>query len=276
MMFPFGKNILITGASSGIGLSCAGLFSRNGFEVWGVSRRGVPPAPMEHVHMYGLDITEEAKVQTVLEQINGEALRLTGENLSIVLDCAGMGIAGAAEDTPTSEVRKQFEVNYFGTLTVNRAALPYLRKNKHSLVLVIGSVAGRISIPYQSHYSSSKYALEAYVEALRLESGKYGVSSCIIEPGDTHTPFTQNRILSMDKQSIYYETACRSVEKMAKDELQGKKPDSVAKVAFGIATHRRVPIRKAVGASYKLLLLLKRILPSALVEQILKKMYRCR
>ena len=111
-----------------------------------------------------MDVCNEDSTRRAVERAVSEG------GLGIVLNCAGMGIAGPAEDTFEEAVRAQFEVNYFGTLRVNRMVLPYFRAQGKGLVLVMSSVAGRVPIPYQSHYSSSKYALDAYVEALRMEA----------------------------------------------------------------------------------------------------------
>jgi short-subunit dehydrogenase len=139
--------------------------------------------------------------------------------------------------------------------------------------MMISSVAGRISVPFQGHYSCSKYALEAYGEALRMESRRFGVHVAMIEPGDTSTGFTKNRIIAEPKESPYRKMVEKTTEKIADDELSGAKAESVAKTALRIAGSRHVPVRRAVGFVSKLELFLIRFLPSSLVDRIVGALY---
>ena len=161
-----------------------------------------------------MDVCNEDSTRRAVEQAVSEG------GLGIVLNCAGMGIAGPAEDTFEEAVRAQFEVNYFGTLRVNRMVLPYFRA-QGKLVLVMSSVAGRVPIPYQSHYSSSKYALDAYVEALRMEARPFGIRAALIEPGDTKTGFTAARRMAMPEDSPYRKACEGAIARMAHDEETG-------------------------------------------------------
>jgi len=275
MRFPYGKNILITGASSGIGLACVSAFALRGYQVWGVSRSatsGGTNLPAD-IHLGKMDVTNETSVSTTVASLWDEAVTLTGEGFGTVLHCAGFGIGGAAEDTPQREAEAQLETNYFGVLRVNRHMLPRMRTRGNCLVLVVGSIAGRISIPFQSHYSSSKFALEAYVEALRMEGAQFGIQASILEPGDTSTGFTAQRRMVLPEGSPYAETAQRAVEKMARDEREGASPGKVAAVALRIAGKRHPPVRIAVGGVYRLLMFAKRLLPDRLAEAVIRSMY---
>lgn len=272
MKYPYGKVILITGATSGIGYACARLFAQKGFTVWAASRRaGAQPEKFEGggiIYFQAMDVCDEASVAFAVNHI----IEQSGE-IGTVLHCAGIGIAAAAEDALAKEVSLQFETNYFGTLRVNRFVLPYMRKRGAGLVLVTGSIAGLIAIPFQSHYSSSKYALEAYVEALRLESKPFGIKACLVEPGDTKTGFTGSRWLAMPAGSPYRDTCESSVNKMARDEQNGRSPESVAKVAVRLSQKTRLPVRRCVGIEYKLIAFARRLLPDFLREMIVRMLY---
>lgn len=273
-MGPYGSNILITGATSGIGLASLHLFAERGWQVWGVSRRGeiaesLPP----NVHIYPLDIRDEVKVEQTIAAIESEAKSLTGEGIGVILHCAGFGIAGAAEDTPLEMVYQQFETNFFGVLKVNRHLLPFMRERKASLVITMGSVGGKISLPFQSHYSSTKYALEAYSDALRMEGRAFGLRATVVEAGDTKTPFTAQRVAAIPEGSPYSEQGIHAIEQMGKDEQGGYPPSKVAKTVWRLAQRSSPPPRVAVGLSYKILLLLKRILPDRLVLFLVRKLY---
>ena len=263
----YGKNIFVTGASSGIGLACARYFAMKGCFVTGVSRN--IKEGKETFESGGILVTKKLDVT---DDISVKEFVSALDDVDIAILCAGMGIAGPAETTPMEMTKKQMEVNYFGTLNTALCCLGRMREKGSGLLLVIGSIAGRVSIPMQSQYSASKYALEAFTDAVRMEMKGYGVKACIIEPGDTKTGFTDARdILSDDK--VYKEVIERSVGKMAEDERNGKSPETVAKAAYRLACRKNPPARLPVGAGYKFLMFLLKILPDGLKEYIISRMY---
>ena len=269
MNFPYGKNILITGASSGIGLAAAKRFAQAGYTVYALSRKCGEGACGNIVNIRA-DVCDEASIVRARERIG---------DIGVILHCAGMGIAGAAEDTPEEAVRRQFEVNYFGVLRVNRVFLPGMRARGGGLVLVISSVAGRVPLPYQSHYSATKYALDTYVESLRMESRRFGIRAALIEPGDTRTGFTAMREMAIPTSAELgdspYRAACEgAVARMARDEQNGAPPERAAQAALKLAGKTNPPVRVTVGLPYKLIMLLRRLLPARLFESVLEKMYR--
>jgi short-subunit dehydrogenase len=262
----YGKNVFVTGASSGIGRACARMFAQNGCDVTGVSRN--TEEKTEHFAGGGsltlrkLDVTDERATREFIEGL---------PCVDIAILCAGMGVAGPAETAPSDLTRKQMEVNYFGTLNAAQPCLTKMREKGNGLLIIIGSIAGRVSIPMQSQYSASKYALEAFTDAVRMEMKQYGVKACIIEPGDTKTGFTAARETQGD--SGYGSVLEKSVAKMAADEQNGKSPDSVAKVALALAARKNPPARVPVGLDYKALMVLLRLIPDRGKEFILRKLY---
>lgn len=268
MKSVYNPNVLITGASNGIGRETAVLFASKGYKVWALSRRckdGVQEFEGGGViRNIAADVTDIESLKKALSVI---------DELGIVIHCAGIGVSGSAECTPVEAARAQIETNYFGVLNVNSVVLPLLRKNPRSLVLITTSFAGLVPIPYQSHYSSSKYALEAYGEALRMEAKPFGVKVCLVEPGDTKTGFTAARTHNEPEDSPYYDRCTKSVAKMEHDEMNGKSPLSVAKVFYAQAKRKNPKVRVAVGLVYKVLAFLVRILPSGLRQKILYMLY---
>ena len=264
----YGKNVFVTGASSGIGRACARMFAGNGYNVTGVSRNTeecVEEFPGGGtLTLKRLDVTEETAVRKFVEDLPG---------VDIAILCAGMGVAGPAETTSSELTRKQMEVNYFGTLNAAQPCLTKMRRQRKGLLLVIGSIAGRVSIPMQSQYSASKYALEAFTDAVRMEMKPYGVRACIIEPGDTRTGFTAAREMQSAEDNNYSGVLEKSVSKMAADEQNGRSPDSVAKVALALAARKNPPARVPVGLDYKALMVLLRVMPDRGKEFILRKLY---
>ncbi|MCQ2398583.1 MAG: SDR family oxidoreductase [Sphaerochaetaceae bacterium] len=263
----YGEFVLVTGASSGIGLAAARFFAERGCTVYAMSRHckeeTVRTGDGCIVSVCG-DVTDSASLERVFSKI---------EKLNVVIHCAGFGISGSAECTPVDAVRAQMETNYIGVLNVNSFALPLLRKNSHSVVIITSSVAGIIPIPFQSHYSSSKYAIEAYGEALRMECRPYGVKVCLVEPGDTKTGFTAARTHNEPENSPYFAKCTEAVQKMAEDEMKGASPEKVASVFWKQAHKRNPKVRVAVGVQYKILAFISRICPSKLKQLILSKLY---
>ena len=264
----YGKNVFVTGASSGIGRACARIFAGNGYNVTGVSRNTeecVEKFPGGGtLTLKRLDVTEETAVRKFVEDLPG---------VDIAILCAGMGVAGPAETTSSELTRKQMEVNYFGTLNAAQPCLTKMRRQRKGLLLVIGSIAGRVPIPMQSQYSASKYALEAFTDAVRMEMKPYGVKACIIEPGDTRTGFTAAREMQSAEDNNYSGVLEKSVSKMAADEQNGRSPDSVAEIALALAGRKNPPARIPVGLEYKALMQLLRIMPDRAKEFILSKLY---
>ena len=256
----------MTGASSGIGKACAMMFARNGCDVTGVSRN--TEEKTEHFAGGGsltlrkLDVTDEQATREFIEAL---------PYVDIAVLCAGMGVAGPTETAPSELTRKQMEVNYFGTLNAAQPCLTRMRARGNGLLIIIGSSAGRVSIPMQSQYSASKYALEAFTDAVRMEMKQYGVKACIIEPGDTKTGFTAARETQGD--AGYGSVLEKSVAKMAADEQNGRSPDSVAKVALALAARKNPPARVPVGLDYKALMMLLRVMPDRGKEFILSRLY---
>ena len=264
----YGKNVFVTGASSGIGRACALMFAKNGCSVTGVSRNTEERTESfkggGSLTLKRLDVTDEAAVKEFVDELPG---------VDIAILCAGMGVAGAAETTDSELTRKQMEVNYFGTLNAAQPCLSRMRGQGKGLLIIIGSIAGRVSIPMQSQYSASKYALEAFTDAVRMEMKPYGVKACIIEPGDTKTGFTAARETQDAGGAGYGDILEKSVEKMASDEQNGRSPESVAKVALALAARKNPPARVPVGLDYKALMLLLRVMPDRGKEFILSKLY---
>lgn len=271
--------VLVTGASSGIGKATVNVLMKKGFCVYGTSREVLGNIEQNYaediksggsIHMIPLDVTNEASVEKAVDLVVSKEGRL-----DIVVSNAGTGVAGAVEDVSLEEAAKQFDVNFFGTLRVIKAVLPHMRKQRHGLIIAMSSVAGVISIPYQAHYSASKFALEGLIEALRYEVASFNIKACLVEPGDTKTEFTSRRIVAKAaiEQSAYSTRFARSLARMEKDEQGGANPETVAKTVYRIIKRKNPPVRTAVGFQYKLFLLLKKLLPARVSEKVVGMLY---
>ena len=147
--------VLITGASSGIGRTCAEHLTTRGFQVIGASRRAGGDEPWPTIAM---DVDDDASTTGGVERV----VRDHG-GIDAVVTCAGWGLAGAVERTPMAHARAQLETNFFGTVRTVTAALPSLRERKGRIV-VMSSIGGVIGLPFQAYYSASKFALEGWAE----------------------------------------------------------------------------------------------------------------
>jgi len=264
------KTALVTGASSGIGKAIYDELVKNGWTVYGTSRK-IEKDSVENVDggkMIHLDITDLQSIDNAISIINKNEGKLDA-----LINNAGNGIAGAVEDTSYIEMLSQFQTNFFGTMQISNSSLDMLRKTR-GIIVNISSVAGVLSIPFQGMYSASKSAMESASEALRMELKEDGIRVCIIEPGDTKTEFTANRLMvEKARTSRYAKKMNASIKKMEKDEQNGTSPKVAAKLVYRMINRKNPPVRCAVGFSYRVLVFLKRLLPDKLVLWLLGKMY---
>src|SRR6202012_3420763 len=218
------KVILVTGASSGLGLATANALAAAGNIVYGASRniKNVTGASFKTLQM---DVTGDASVNAAVSQI------LTDEGrIDVLVNNAGNGITGPLYAMPVDEAKKQFEVNFFGVVRVSSAVLPAMIEKKQGLVINIGSLAGLFGLPYQGLYSASKFAIEGYSESLRMELQNKGVKVTVVNPGDFKTDFTGNREKApfpLKNESLKKEFEA-AVAAMEKDESIGANPDKLA------------------------------------------------
>jgi NAD(P)-dependent dehydrogenase (short-subunit alcohol dehydrogenase family) len=265
-----GKVALVTGASSGIGRQCANRLLGLGYKVYGASR---------HIQAAG-DIYFQSLVMNVDEdesvRIGVEKIMALEKRIDIVVNCAGFGISGAVEDTSIEEAKAQFETNFFGVMRVCRQVLPAMRQQRVGLIVNISSLAGLTGIPFQGLYSASKFALEGLSESLRMEVAEFGIRVVLIEPGDFATGFTSQRQPTRASQTdTAYRQACdRAIARMAQGEKNGPLPERVAQLLERIVHTPSPRLRYKTGLFAQTLGVgLKRVLPYALYEKVMMKMY---
>lgn len=255
------KVIVITGASSGIGKVCANYLYDKGYKVYGLNRTPIISEKIEYIKC---DVTNEEDVKNAFLNIE--------EDIYAVINNAGMGISGAIEYATSVDVSRIIDVNIKGVINVCKYAIPRLRATKGKIIN-IGSVAGELTIPFQTFYSMSKVAVSTYTEGLRMELKPFGIKATTVLPGDTKSSFSKNRKKTEVVDELYKDRIERSISRMEKDEQSGKDPISVAKVIYKLLKRKNPPVKVTVGFIYKLFVFLKRILPSRLVNYILYKMY---
>ena len=259
------KIAVVTGASSGIGRCTAIALRDMGCKVYDLSRRDIPLENVKHIRT---DITVESDVLSAI----GEIIEAEGR-IDILVNCAGFGISGAVEFTTTEEAKKQFEVNFFGAVTVTRAVLPYMREQKNGRIVNISSVAAVAHIPFQTFYSASKAAMESYTSCLDNEVKIYGVRATAVEPGDICTEFTSAREKSFDGDDVYGGRISKSVAGMEKDEAKGMSPEVAGKYIAKVALRKKVKPVCAIGTTYKILSVLCKTFPCSFRNWVVGLMY---
>ena len=247
------KVCIITGGTSGIGLATASAMRHKGYTVYELSRREKGVEGFCHIPT---DVTDEAAVQRAIEQVLQRE-----DHIDVLINNAGFGISGAVEFTGTQDAKRQFDVNFFGMVNMNRAVLPVMREAGRGRIVNISSVAGVIAIPFQAYYSASKAAINSYTMALANEVRPFGVSVCAVMPGDIRTGFTSAREKLHAGDDIYGGRIGRSVSGMERDELRGMAPETAGRYICSLATRRRVKPLYAIGLAYKFFCFLERILP---------------
>lgn len=259
------KTVIVTGASSGIGLAVAELFLSKGYKVYNFSRHRNEVSAVSYVKC---DVTNEENVK--------EAIRTVYENeggIDILVNNAGFGISGATEFTSIENAKKQFEVNFFGTVACSNEVVKYMRKQGSGMIINISSMAAQLSIPFQTFYSASKAAVNSLTFAMANELKPFGIKVCAVMPGDVKTGFTAAREKSTDGDGVYSGVLEKSIATMEKDEQNGMSPDDIAKAVYALSVKKSPKPLSTVGFQYKALSTLAKILPVRAVNYIIGTIY---
>ena len=261
--------ILITGISSGFGLATAQLLAEEGHIVYGTVRREVDPLP--GIHYLKVDVRDRDAVKTSVKQVVDQEGRI-----DVLVNNAGMGIGGPVEFATEEEIREQMDTNFMGLVHFATAVLPFMRAQGSGKIIAISSIGGLMGLPFQGFYSSSKFAIEDYCEALRLEAKQFGVKVVVVRPGDFSTGFTGSRKKTVNAEaSQVYPSYAESMTKVEHDETGGLKPIMLARKISQII-RKKNPRYGYVVASFeqRLSVFLKRVLPAKWFASILGKYYK--
>jgi NAD(P)-dependent dehydrogenase (short-subunit alcohol dehydrogenase family) len=260
--------VVVTGASTGIGRATARRLLAAGFAVWGSVRRTEDAAALraEGVTPLMLDVTDAASIAAA----RAACLAQLGERPLVgLVNNAGIPAAGPLEFLPLEELRAVLEVNVIGLLAVTQAFLPALRRARGRIVNV-GSVSGRIALPFAGPYAASKFAVEALSDSLRRELASSGVAVTLIEPGPVRTPIWA-RVVAAERFERYRETPYAAllpfVRRQALESGQrGLAPETVADVVLKALTGKRPSIRVVV-TQHRLRHRVMRLLPDWVLDR---------
>jgi short-subunit dehydrogenase len=263
-----GKTAIVTGASSGIGRTIAEALARAGFTVFGTSRRVTGNGPAG-VSMLACDVTDDESVDALVAAV----LAQTGR-IDVLVNNAGFGLLGGAEESSIAQVQALFDVNLFGVMRMTNAVLPSMRRRGEGRIINIGSVLGLIPGPYSAHYSATKHALEGYSESLDHEVRAFNVRVSLIEPAYTRSGFEQNA-LEPDSMLPDYDRVRAEIRAFTKDVMTtADLPEVVGDAVIKAATDARPRRRYTAGKLARQIGLLRRFVPAAMFDKSLRKQMR--
>lgn len=264
----FVKVVLVTGGSSGIGESICRRLAAQGHTVYGTTRKaGEEPAGYRLVRM---DITDEASVRSAVEAVLREAGRI-----DVVVNNAGLGIQGPAEDITPELALQLLDTNVLGAHRVCRAVLPAMRERKAGLIINITSLAANYGLPFRSFYSASKAALERYTEALHMEVLPFGIHAVALQPGEYRTGIATGRLRPAAIGEHYRRMYDRVMEVLGGSMHYSRDPDEVAVLVAAImATPKPRSVYYAAHGLQRLSVLLKKVLPGRRFQRMMMRHYQ--
>jgi NAD(P)-dependent dehydrogenase (short-subunit alcohol dehydrogenase family) len=238
------QTMLVTGTASGFGRLMVETLARQGHTVFAGMRavagknaaaaeelRALAAREQLAVHIVEIDVTDDASVGQAIESIVG----ITGR-LDVVVNNAGIAYSGPLEAFTLEQAQQQFDTNVFSVLRVNRAALPHMRRQGSGLLLQIGSIAGRLALPFLGLYAATKFALEGLTESYRSELAPFGIDAAIIEPGTYPTPIDVKHQSAADtERTALYQTAIDAFMTPFYAENRSATPPDPQEVANAVA-----------------------------------------
>ena len=276
------KIAVITGASSGFGLLTAVELSAAGYRVVAtmrnLERRHLLDEALRkrnaltNVDVRQLDITETPKISPVIEKVAADYGRI-----DLLVNNAGFAMAGFLEDVKLEELRRQFETNFFGHVAVTKAVLPIMRKQRSGHIVMVTSIAGRCAQPVIGSYASSKWALEGWSEALRIEMQAVGVQISIVEPGAYETDiWERNAQLGQAVRDPSSPNAARAQRFSENLQKSVHKADAreVARLILRIAETPRPKLRYVAGTDAKMQLVFRTLMPWKRYERTVAKLLK--
>ncbi len=233
------KTWLITGVSRGLGLALARAVTAAGDKVIGTVRSGTPDVP--GMRVLQLDVSDPSAIASVVREAGP---------IDVLVNNAGFGLLGAAEDATEEETARIFEVNVFGTMRMIRAVLPGMRKQRSGHIINITSIAGRAPGGGAAVYSSAKAAVEGYSAALAQEVAPFGIKVTAVAPGAFRTDFLTDHSIARSKEPSgdYADTVGKALKAwVAVNGKQAGDPDKAAQAIIKLASASDAPVHLLLG-----------------------------
>lgn len=259
---------LVTGGATGIGKTAAAALVQAGFEVIGTSRNTTQLAPAKGVTFLDLDVTSDDSVTAAV----GQVIQRFGR-IDVLVNNAGIGSAGAAEENSITAAQSVFDINVFGVIRMTNAVLPHMRARGSGRIINISSVLGLIPQPYMAIYVASKHAVEGYSESVDHEVRQYGVRALLVEPAYTNTAFEANSVRA-DMPLQVYAKQREVFEQYMVDQIKGgDDPALVAKAIVAASTDSKPKMRYPVGMAGRVSIM-RRLVPSRIFDRQVRKLNR--
>ncbi len=268
-----GKTVWITGASSGLGLSCARAFRRAGYRVAAGARSfSQSEGTEDEAGWHGfLDVTDTDSVRSFAQK----ALARFGPP-DILVCCAGILILGPCEEYSMDEIHRVMDTDFYGMVRIIRTVLPMMRERGFGRIVCFSSINGLLGIPYQGAYTAAKHAVEGFCESLAMEVRPFGIGVTLIEPGDHRSgsdAYRKHAARTADSP-VYHPSFDNVIGVIAHDEKNGSDPDRLGEKVVRLMRRRRPPLRKRIAsADQHLAVFLHRILPGNLFSSIIAAYY---
>lgn len=230
-----GKTLLITGVSSGFGRALAREALAAGHKVIGTVRSDEARREFESLSANAawgrvLDVTDFVGIDSAVSAIEAEV-----GPIDVLVNNAGYGHEGIMEESPLSEMRRQFDVNVFGAVAMMKAVLPYMRTRRRGHILNITSMGGYITMPGIAYYCGSKFALEGISEALGKEVAPFGIAVTAVAPGSFRTDWAGRSMARTPRSIADYDETFNPVRR-AREEKSGKQPGDPVRAARAMLT----------------------------------------
>jgi NAD(P)-dependent dehydrogenase (short-subunit alcohol dehydrogenase family) len=260
---------LVTGASSGIGKATSLALVEAGFEVIGTSRNASGVTDHDGVTFLDLDVASDESVTTVVQQVIERFGRL-----DVLINNAGIGTAGAAEESSLTQDQSVFDVNVFGLIRMTKAVLPHMRAQGRGRIINISSVVGFLPQPYMAVYAASKHAVEGYSESLDHEVREHGVRVLLVEPAYTKTGFEANSARPDTPLPVYAQQRHIFDQLAAAAVRDGDDPATVARVIVAAVTDPKPKLRYTAGPRAGRVSTLRRFVPARAFDRQIRKLNR--
>lgn len=260
------QTILVTGASSGIGLLIANRLHQTGYSVIGTSRDPEKHRSKVPFKLLALDISDDNSVESFATQLFSQT-----QQLDVLINNAGYLVTGLAEETSVELGRQQFETNFWGTVKLTRELLPYFRKQKSGRIITIGSIVGLIGLPNVTYYSASKHALEGYFKSLRFELNQFNIKVSMVEPMGFKTGISENAHTANGKINEYdlYRQKIAAFTKKEFDKAPG--PEPVVNTVLKIVNEKDPKFSYPVGKGSSIIPVLQKFAYGLFENSILKR-----
>jgi short-subunit dehydrogenase len=266
MTVDTGRVALVTGASSGIGEAAARALLGAGFTVYGTSRRAAAGETRGDVALLPLDVTDDGSVAAVVREV----LERSGR-IDVLVNNAGVGLAGAAEESSIEQARALFETNVFGSIRMTRAVLPHMREQGSGRIINVSSVLGFLPAPFMALYAATKHAIEGYSESLDHEVRDNGVRVLLVEPAYTKTSFDANTVAADEPLALYARRRQATDVLTAAAVRAGDEPSVVADAILAAATDTHPKLRYPAGTLARRASKLRRYAPPAIFDKQIRK-----